>query len=150
MKRYKGYFDAIGMFECVIAEPVKDGNRLSVTILHNLSIPPEHPLSVDGRGFYADGFAMVFDGVTRSERKLAHYGAGARKDEVVRTEMIDDGPFPESEGGTRTYFLEGLTPGHAAHIYEWEIDAMDFYLEEPAGPWERYQEIDVFRSGNTS
>lgn len=150
MKRHGGFFDSLDMFESIIAEPIKAGNRLSVTIIHNLLIPPEHPLSVDGRSFYVDGFTMVFEGVTRSVRKLALYGSGVQREKTIGAKVIDDGPFPEAEGPVRTYFLEGRTVNKTAHIYEWEIDATDFYLREPDGPWQRYGDIDIFRSGETT
>lgn len=145
MKRHYGHFGDLFLEDCNFGEPQIDGNGISLPVLRDLMILDRHPLAAGTGTFYCDGFTLVFEGVTRSVRELALY-----RDETgegfERNIRMEDGPFAACKRPMTTFEVGGVLPSPFSYIVSWEIDAAEFYLLEPGGPWEKYRESSAGRA----
>lgn len=145
MKRHSNYFDALFMEECTIRDLQIEGDKVSLINLQDLMIFNEHPLGGGTRDFYCDGFTMVFEGVTRSVRELALY-ANDKGQGFERSIHVEDGPFAECNRRATTFEIGGVLKNPFSYVASWEIDAAEFYLMEPDGPWEKHGDSSAVRA----
>lgn len=145
MKRHLGHFGDLCMEECTIGELRIEGDRISLSNLQDLMIFNEHPLGGGTRTFFCDNFTMVFEGVARSVRELALY-ANKSGQGFERNIRVEDGPFAECNRRTMTFEIGGALQNPFSYIVSWEIDAAEFYLVEPDGPWEKHGDCSAVRA----
>lgn len=145
MNRHYGHFDALCMEECTVGQLRIENDRISLSNLQDLMILNEHPLGGGVQDFYCDGFTMVFEGVMRSVRDLALY-ADETGQGFERDVHVEDGPFTECNRRTTKFEVGGVLQNPFSYIASWEIDAAEFYLVEPDGPWEKHRDSSTVRA----
>jgi hypothetical protein len=127
-----GYDDFYDFFECRLQPPLIDGARLIICI-HNIGIMPEHPLNSSDHLLYLKDCQMVFEGVSRSERKVYEYIGDAMLGQFKSEKKVTDGQFPPNKKADLTFRLEGILAKPMAWV-DWEVECVSFYLEVPEPP----------------
>lgn len=141
MKKHYGHFKDLDLVDACIGNPNIEGVTITIPVTTDLLILDRHPLG-EGRGFYADGFTLVFEGVTRSVRDIYDYDENGNF--VGEKRIVEDGPFPPAKAPVNQHDMIFVTDDRKQNI-DWIINAETFYLIEPDGPWEKHRAVSPLR-----
>lgn len=101
-------------------------------VVQDLIVLNDHP-RYPGLG-QLDRCTLVFEGVVRSQRRLATYADGnPHGGAFTGTSVIEDGPFPPMSGEVHHYILEGVMSDPCAWL-GWDLHCVTYRIETDRTP----------------
>ncbi len=128
MIKVNNYFDDLILFDGArFYPPVMNGNVMRIQT-ENVSLSPNHPYNINNDEVVLQEAILIFDGITKSIRKIQEYIEGGKINTFTQPYEIIDISTIVSSSTSKIFEFDGILVSPFAHV-DWYIEADSFTLE---------------------